>query len=96
MYKILYLPLGEDVLIACRHRKKYIRFNDSPYESLTGLCCPSSVIKESSHPKDKGKYKTALFEDKTTALSWVHELVYRDCLYEDGLKMVHFEIVPIH
>jgi hypothetical protein len=86
LYKVLYLPLGEEILISVYYTEPYI---PSGVRGNVGLKTPGT-------PTNGYKFKRALFSDKETAISWIKELIERGTSRDLGLRFEHFEIVDIN
>ena len=96
MYKILYLPTGEDIVInkdvgvlvisypAKRALENYLRM----------LCVPRSLIINSCN-KENNSYQIALFKTKKIIKGWLSELIERGQKYNHNLRKEHFEIIKI-
>ena len=95
MYKILYLPLGKDVLI-----KKGLRLNcirrKLTYSTLTPyLCAPTEDMNDYDDNETEADYKIALFRTKPAAESWLVELIHRNSCFDYNFRKEHFEIVKL-
>jgi hypothetical protein len=89
LYKVLYLPLGEEILISVHYMGPYIPSGVRARESSIGLKAPGT-------PTKGAKFKRALFSDKSTATAWITDLIERGSLRDANLRMEHFEIVDIN
>jgi hypothetical protein len=86
VYKILYLPLGEELLISCHYMGPYIPDGLRPWESSISLKAPGTPTKGS-------QFKKAIFTTKPTAMTWITDLIERGSTQSLGLRLEHFEIV---
>ena len=89
MYKILYLPLGEDILISTHFMAPYIPFGLRSWESNISLKAPGT-------PTMGAKFKIAIFTERSTACEWIVDLIGRGSLRDANLRIEHFEIVDIN
>lgn len=89
MYKILYLPLGEEVLISTNYRAPYIPAGVKSWESPINLKVPGLKALYA-------QYKTAIFTEKETAREWIQELINRGSCKDLGLLPEYFEIIDIN
>ena len=89
LYKVLYLPLGEEILISVYYTGPYIPSGVRGWEGNVGLKAPGT-------PTNGDKFKRALFSDKETAIIWIKELIERGTSRDLGLRFEHFEIIDIN
>ena len=90
MYKILYLPLGEELLIYKEFRHNVIR-TLSPDKSDIGLRTPGD------RPNDWpiSRFKIAYFGSISIADRWITELLERNTDNIYNMRREYFEIIKV-
>lgn len=98
MYKILYLPFGEDLLVCIETEAfkelvcPYIKKGTDPQESPVGLRMPGY---RPNHVLYK-RFTTAIFEDIETAKFWINELINRPDVKKSGnFRKEYFELIVV-
>jgi hypothetical protein len=89
MYKVLYLPLGEEVLINANFMNAFVAKGLRAWESSWGLAMPRLT-----QINRKG-FKIAKFETKATAQDWVIDLINRPSCRDANMRLEHFEFIEI-
>jgi hypothetical protein len=95
LYKILYLPTGEELYIS----NNYNTIHSFPIVVEVerhgfGLAAPHSLIENHSLWKNM---VVALFNNKEIIPTWINDLVTRSSCIDEGLNLryEHFEIVEV-
>ena len=91
MYKLLYLPTGEDVVVPIsEYTVPFIEPGLKACKSPTGLSAPNvNYIRVSRH------FDIAYFKSKLQLDDWLNELLGRDSCLDLNLKRFHFEIIKV-
>lgn len=95
MYKILYLPLGEDILIYKEFKYNVIR-TLRPNKSGVGLRTPGNKSKYEKEIREPlHNFKTAYFGSISLADRWIEELLERDSEDRHQMRREYFEIIKV-
>ena len=94
MYKILYLPLGEELLIYKEFKYSVIR-TLSPAKSNISLRTPGIDEEHGLGLYNINQFKVAYFGSISIASWWIEELIARDSSNRYKMRREYFEIVKV-
>jgi hypothetical protein len=104
MYKILYLPTAEYVVINTEYKARVIRYRCHEQRGQNiSLSAPRSLIMESrlngyrelGDDEDNYEYRIAFFRTRIIAETWLLELIERHACKKYRLKREHFELIRV-
>ena len=103
MYKILYLPLAEEILIYKKGNRKFIKSDNPLGTRAPGLRCPRSVEQDPDQWEtatsvvglNRSTFIVAYFSNKEIAKKYISELLSRGACNKYNLRLEYFEIVRV-